>query len=105
MNFASLFVVFSFPSLDDQPTSVFLLKTFSIGTLQESFLVVEDLPSISIHFDGFSIPAQKVLKRNIARSLVLQTVNDPQREWCRIVFECADALYYTHSKEYLHNDL
>lgn len=36
---------------------------------------------------------------------MLQNVNDPQKEWCRIVFECADALYYTHSKEYLHNDL
>ena len=39
------------------------------------------------------------------KSLVLQNVNDPQREWCRIMFECADALYYIHSKEYLHNDL
>lgn len=28
-----------------------------------------------------------------------------QNEWCRIVYECSDALLYIHSKGYLHNDL
>lgn len=39
------------------------------------------------------------------KSLVLRNINDPQSEWCRIMYECADALYYIHSKEYLHNAL
>ena len=39
------------------------------------------------------------------KSLVLRNINDPQSEWCRIMYECADALYYNHSKEYLHNYL
>lgn len=38
-------------------------------------------------------------------SLVVKKSNDPQREWCRIMYECADALHFIHSKEYLHNDL
>ncbi|XP_068721084.1 uncharacterized protein [Montipora capricornis] len=36
-------------------------------TTKGLFLVVEDLASISIRFVGFTIPAQKILKRNIAR--------------------------------------
>ena len=28
-----------------------------------------------------------------------------QNEWCRIMYECSDALLYIHSKGYLHNDL
>ena len=38
-------------------------------------------------------------------SLVQKNIHDPQREWYRIMYECADALLFIHTKEHLHNDL
>ena len=38
-------------------------------------------------------------------SLVHKNIPDSQKEWCRIMFECADALLFIHSKDHFHNDL
>ena len=37
--------------------------------------------------------------------LVQKNTHESQREWYRIMYECADALLFIHSKEHLHNDL
>lgn len=37
--------------------------------------------------------------------LVHKIIPDSQKEWCRIMYECADALLFIHSKDHLHNDL
>ena len=39
------------------------------------------------------------------KCLVQKNIHDPPKEWCRIMYECADALLFIHSKDYLHNDL
>ena len=38
-------------------------------------------------------------------SLVLKHNNLPQSKWCQIMYHCADALLYIHSRKFLHNDL
>ena len=38
-------------------------------------------------------------------SLVHKIIPNSQKEWCRIMYECADALFFIHSKDHLHNDL
>lgn len=37
--------------------------------------------------------------------LVHKNIPDSRKEWCRIMYECADALLFIHSKDHLHNDL
>ena len=37
--------------------------------------------------------------------LVHKNIPDSQKEWCKIIYECADALLFVHSKDHLHNDL
>ena len=38
-------------------------------------------------------------------SLVHKNSLDSQKEWCRIMYECAEALLFIHCKDHLHNDL
>ncbi|XP_068695999.1 uncharacterized protein [Montipora foliosa] len=64
------------------PESFLVVEDLALISIRfESSLVVQDLASISIHFDGFIIPAQKVLKRNIARAIQAISMEKDKHKW------------------------